>query len=56
MGPHLGIEFADFSVYTAWQISKFNVKRNPIFEVETLIGKIQVKEVGGVTSHDPNRS
>ena len=47
MGPHLGIEFADFGVYNAWQFSKYNVRRDPIFEVETLMGTHQIKEVGG---------
>ena len=56
MGPHLGIEFADYSVYNAWQISEFNVTRDCICEIETLIGKIQVIEVRGATSLDPNRS
>ena len=56
MEPHNGIEFADFGVYKAWQFSKYNVRRDPIFEMETLMGTHQVKEVGGATSHDPSRS
>ena len=45
MGPHNGIEFADFGLFKAWQFSKYNVMRHPIFEVETLMGTHQVKEV-----------
>ena len=45
MGPHKGIEFADFGVYKAWQFSKYNVRRATKFEVETLMGTHQVKEV-----------
>ena len=56
MGPHNGIEFADFGVYKAWQFSKYNVRRDPIFEVETLMGTHQVKEVGSATFHDSSRS
>ena len=56
MGPHNGIDFADFGVYKAWQFSKYNVRRDPIVEMETLMGTHQVKEVGGATSHDPSRS
>ena len=56
MGHHRGIKFADFRVIKAWQFSKYNVRRDPIFEVETLISTHQVKEVGGATSHDPSRS
>ena len=56
MGPHNGIEYADFGVYKVWQFSKYNVRRDPIFEMETLMGTHQVKEVGGTTSHDPSRS
>ena len=33
------IEFSDFDVYKAWQFSKYNVRRDPIFEVETLMLK-----------------
>ena len=47
MGLHLGIEFADFGVYKAWQFFKYNVRRDPIFEVKKLMGTHQVKEVGG---------
>ena len=56
MGHHRGIKFVDFRVIKAWQFSKYNVRRDPIFEVETLMGTHQVKEVGGATSHDPSRS
>ena len=56
MGPHNGIEFADFNVTKAWQFSKYNVRRDTIFEVETFMGTHQVKAVGGATSHDPCRS
>ena len=56
MGHHRGIEFADFRVSKAWQFSKYNVRRYPIFEVETLMGTHQVREVRGATSHDPSRS
>ena len=45
MGPHNGIDFADFGVYKAWQFSKYHVRRDPIFEMETLMGTHQVKEV-----------
>ena len=45
MGPHNGIEFADFGVYKAWQFSKYNVRRATIFEVETLMGTHQVKDL-----------
>ena len=34
-GPHKKIEFADFGVFKVWQFSKYNVRRDPIFEVET---------------------
>ena len=37
MGPHKGIEFADFDVYKAWQFFKYNVGGDPLFEVETLM-------------------
>ena len=56
MGPHNGIEFADFVVYKACQFSKYNVRRATIFEVETLMGTHQVKAVGGATFHDPSES
>ena len=56
MEHHLKIEFADFVEYKAWQFSKFNVRRDHIFEVETLMGTHQVKEVGGATSYHPSRS
>ena len=56
MGPHKEIKFADFDVYKAWQFSKYNVIRDPIFEVETLMDTHQVKEVGGATFHDSSRS
>ena len=46
--PHKGIEFADFGVYKAWQFSKYNVRRNTIFEVKTLMGTHRIKEVGCV--------
>ena len=55
-GPHNGIEFAYFCVYKAWKLSKYNVRRATIFEVETLMGTHQVKQVRGATSHDPSRS
>ena len=55
-GPNKVIEFADFGVFKAWQLSKYNVRRDPIFEFETLMGMHRVKEVGGATSHDPSRS
>ena len=50
------IEFADFGVYKAWQFSKDNVRRDPIFEMETYMATHQVNEVGGATSHYPSRS
>ena len=56
MGPHNGIEFADFGVTKAWQFSKYNVRRDTIFEVEIFMGTYQVKAVGGATSHDSSRS
>ena len=56
MGPHKAIEFADFDVYKAWQFSKYNVRRDSIFEVETFMDTHQVKQVGGAISHDPSRS
>ena len=56
LGPHNGIEFADFGVYKAWQFSKYNVRRATIFEVTTFMGTHQVKAVGCATSHDPSRS
>ena len=56
MGPHNGKEFADFGVYKAWQFSKYNVRRDTIFEVETFMGTHQVNAVGDATSHDPSRS
>ena len=56
MGHHLKIEFADFGEYKAWQFSKYNVRRDPIFKVETLIGTHEVKKVGGATSHAPSMS
>ena len=45
MRPHKGIEFANFGVYKGWQISKYNVRRDPIFAMETFMGTHQVKEV-----------
>ena len=33
IGFHNGIEFAVFGVYKAWQFSKYNVRRDPIFEM-----------------------
>ena len=48
MGPHKGIAFADFGVYKAWQFSKYKVRRDSIFEVETLMGTHRIKEVGCV--------
>ena len=56
IGLHNGIEFADFDVYKAWQLSKYNIRRDFIFEVETLMDTHQVKAVRGATSHDPSRS
>ena len=56
MEHHIEIEFVDFKVIKAWQFSKFNVRRDYIFEVETLISTHQVKEMRGATSHDPIRS
>ena len=56
MGPHNDIEFADFGVFKVWQFFKYNVRRDPIFEGETLMGTHQVKEVKGATSHHPSRS
>ena len=56
IGPHKGIEFADFDVYKAWQFSKYYVRRDPIFEVERLMDTHHVKEVGGATSQDSSRS
>ena len=48
MGPHKEIEFADFHVYKAWQFSKYKVRIDPIFEVETLKGTHRIREVGCV--------
>ena len=48
MEPHKGIEFADFDAYKASQFSKYNVRTDPIFEVETLMGTHRIKEVGYV--------
>ena len=56
MGPHNGIEIADFGVYKARQFSKYNVRRDPIFEMEIFICTHQIKEVGCATFHDPSRS
>ena len=56
MGHHRGIEFANFRVIKAWQFYKYNVRRDPIFEVETLMGTYQVKEIRSATSHDPSMS
>ena len=56
MGHNRGIKFADFRVIKVWQFSKYNVRSDFIFEVETLMGTHQVKEVGGATSQDPSRS
>ena len=42
-GPHKVIEFVDFVVFNAWKFSKYNVRRDPIFEVETLMGTHRVK-------------
>ena len=53
---HNWIEFTDFGVYKAWQFSKNDVRRDPLFEMEILMGSLQVKEVGGATFHDPSRS
>ena len=39
---------ADFDVYKAWQFSKYNVRRDPIFDVETLMATHRIKEVGYV--------
>ena len=55
-GLNKGIVFADFDVYKAWQFSMSIVRRDPIFEVETLMGTHQVKEVNRETFHDPRRS
>ena len=33
IGPHNGIEFADFGVYKAWQFSNYDVRRDPFFEM-----------------------
>ena len=46
MRPHNGIEFADFGVFKALQFSKFNIRRDFIFEMETLISTHQIREVG----------
>ena len=56
MGPNTKIEFADVDVCKAWQFSKYNVRKNFIFEMETLMGTHQVKETGGATSNDSRRS
>ena len=55
-GPHKRIKFADFGLYKAWQFSKYNVKRDIIFEMKTFISTHQVKELGGAPSHDSSRS
>ena len=56
MKPHNGIDFANFGVYKAWQFFKYNVKRYPIFEMKTLIGTHQVKDMGGANAHEPSKS
>ena len=59
MGPHKGIEFADFDVYKAWHILKYNVRKDPIPEVETLMGTYQIKKWDVSCSgdfHYPSRS
>ena len=33
IGTHKGIEFADFGLCKAWQFSKYNGRRDPIFEM-----------------------
>lgn len=40
------IKFADFDVYNAWKLFKYNVRRDFIIEAETLMGTHHVKEVG----------
>ena len=40
-GHHLGIEFADFGEYKAWQFSKYNVKRDPILRLRHLWARIR---------------
>ena len=37
-GASFRVEVAYFGVYKAWQYTIYNVRRNPIFEVETLRG------------------
>ena len=44
MGPHKRIEFADFDVNNAWQFSKYNERRDPIFKVEKIIARYRIKE------------
>ena len=56
MGHQSEIEFNDFRVIKARQFFKYNVKKDPIFEIVTLMGTHQVKEVGGATSYDPSKS
>lgn len=43
-------------MFKAWQFSKYDVRKDSIFEGETLMGTPQVKEVKGATSHDRSRS
>ena len=43
-------------MYKAWQFSKYNVRRDFIFEIETLMGTHQVKDVGGAISDNVSRS
>ena len=52
MGPHKRIEFADFDVYNAWQFSTYNVRKNPIFEVDILMGTHRIKKVDVFLSGD----
>ena len=56
MGPYKWIIFVDFGVFKTWQFSNYNVRRDPIIEIETLMITHQFKEVAGATFHDYSRS
>ena len=36
-GDKIGIKFAGFGVYRAWQFAMYNVRKNPILKSETLM-------------------
>ena len=55
MDSQLEKEFADFGVYKAGQFSKYNVLKNFIFEVKTIMGTHQVKKLESATSHYTSR-